>query len=88
MSRAERNRTLRTEYDDYTVWLALFDAVPVILFMLSGLVIYSMFGSRLFMAGVLLSFAGGMCKVIWKLIAAVKKRNYALLTFLFHLLLP
>ncbi len=88
MSRAERNRTLRTEYDDYTVWLALFDAVPVILFMLSGLVIYSMFGSRLFMAGVLMSFAGGMCKVIWKLIAAVKKRNYALLTFLFHLLLP
>ena len=88
MSRVERNRITETEYDEYTLGLALFDVLPVLIFLGSGLILYTMYDSKLFLAGVICSFIGGLCKVLWKLVIVLKKRNNAALTFLFHLLLP
>ena len=73
MSRSTGN--LKEEYRQYTLGLALFDIVPVFLFLISCILIYSMCMSRLFLAGALCCFIGGMAKVIWKLIVVLAKRD-------------
>ena len=89
-SKAELNANadiLADEYISYTIGLALFDMIPVLLFLMSGLIMCSLYDSRLLMAGVAMSFAGGTCKVIWKVIIAVHRRNIMILTRSFRPLL-
>ena len=76
------------EYKEYTLGLALFDMVPVFLFLASGLIMYSMYGSLLLLAGVLACFTGGLCKAIWKLIVVTGKKDLPVLTHLFRKLMP
>lgn len=76
------------EYSDYTIGLALFDAVPVLLFLMSGLVIYALYDSPVLLAGVMASFLGGFSKVIWKMLIVIKNKDYTILTKAFHYLLP
>lgn len=79
---------LKEEYKQYTLGLALFDMVPVLLFLASGLILWSMYGKPLFLAGVIASFVGGTCKALWKLIVVTGKRDKRWLTTAFHILLP
>lgn len=81
-------KQIKSKYDDYTLGLALFDAVPVFLFLLSGLAIYALSGSLLVLAGAVIAFAGGMCKVIWKIRIVRHGTDNADLTKAFHILLP
>lgn len=81
------NTTIKEEYKSYTLGLALFDAVPVIVFLLSGIVIYTMFRSQVFLIGVLSAFAGGLSKVIWKLIIVTRKKDVTWLTKAFWILM-
>ena len=76
------------EYKEYTVGLALLDAMPVLLFLASGIIIYSMYGSLLLLAGVLSCFTGGLCKVIWKMIIVISRKDLPGLTRAFHILMP
>ena len=85
MSRSTGN--LKEEYRQYTLGLALFDIVPVLLFLISGILIYSMCMSRLFLAGALCSFIGGMAKVIWKLIVVLAKRDIPAFSRVFRVLM-
>lgn len=78
------SKTIPKEYKEYTIGLALFDIVPVLLFLLSGTVIWAMYGSKLFAAGVLACFIGGMCKVIWKLRVVLRGRDARVLTSTFR----
>ena len=78
----------KTDYEDFTMGLAIFDMVPVLLFLGSGLIIWSMFGEPLFLAGVLAAFIGGTCKAVWKMIIVRNGKDVQLLTKLFHLLMP
>ncbi len=78
----------KTDYEDFTIGLALFDMIPVLLFLGSGMIIWSMFGEPLFLAGVLAAFIGGTCKAVWKLIIVRNRKDVQLLTNLFHLLMP
>ena len=55
--------------------LALVDLAPVLLFLMSGLIMYSMYGRPLLLAGVLASFAGGMSKAVWKMIVVIRKKD-------------
>ncbi len=84
------NKTVKwkDEYDEYTLGLALLDLIPVLLFLLSGLVMYSMYKSPVLLAGVLASFTGGFCKAIWKLIIVIRKKDCSGLTRAFRILLP
>ena len=81
-------KTVENKYNDYTLGLALFDAVPVFLFLLSGLVIYALSGSVLVIAGAVAAFAGGLCKVIWKIRIVHRGTDSPGLTKAFHILLP
>ena len=79
---------MKDEYKKYTMGLATFDLIPVALFLLSGLVIYSMYDSPLLLLGVFATFVGGACKAIWKMIVVRKKRDVSGLTRAFHILMP
>ena len=81
-------REVKNRYSDYTLGLAIFDAVPVLIFLLSGLVIYALSGSPLVLAGAVIAFAGGMCKVIWKIRIVQRGADSAGLTRAFHIMLP
>lgn len=60
---------------DFTMGLALFDALPVLCFAGSMILISIKFSSKLFLLGSLLCLFAGLSKVIWKLIVILKKKN-------------
>ena len=60
---------------DYTLGLALFDAVPVILFGWACLELWKLTGSVPVLIGGLICFVAGMLKVLWKIIVVLKKKN-------------
>ena len=61
--------------EGFTVGLALVDAIPVLSFGISMVIIASRFHSPLFMAGAVLSVLGGCCKVAWKLVLGITGKN-------------
>jgi hypothetical protein len=65
--------------EGFTVALALVDAIPVLSFGISMLIIGSRFDSGTFMIGAVLSVLGGCCKVAWKLILGIWKKDIRLL---------
>ncbi len=71
------NRKMTKEIvpEDFTLFLALTDAIPVIFFGASCVVIGTIFSSRLFLLGAVLCLLGGSGKVLWKIIVVVKKKN-------------
>lgn len=60
---------------DYSMELAIFDAVPVLLFGASGVLLFRMTNSILVFLGALICFLAGMLKVLWKVFVVTKKKN-------------
>ncbi len=73
MSRNKINRN--TVPEDFTMSLVLVDAVPVLLFGISMVVVSILLKSTLFMIGALLCLYAGAAKVLWKLIVVCRKKN-------------
>ena len=63
--------------EGFTLGLALVDAIPVLSFGVSMGIIASRFDSPLFMVGAGLSILAGCCKVAWKLILGIAKKDVA-----------
>ena len=61
--------------EGFTVWLALVDAIPVLSFGISMVIIATRFPSLLFMIGAVLSCLGGCCKVAWKLVLGITRKD-------------
>ena len=61
--------------EGFTVGLALVDAVPVLSFGISMVIVASRFDSPLFLIGAVLSVLGGCCKVAWKLVLGIWKKD-------------
>ena len=61
--------------EGFTLTLAIVDAVPVLFFGASMILLATRLNSPLFIVGAVLSTLAGCCKVVWKLIAAVSKKN-------------
>lgn len=57
--------------EGFTLALALVDAIPVLSFGISMVIIAGRFDSLLFMVGAALSVLAGCCKVTWKLILGI-----------------
>ena len=68
--------------------LAMLDIMPVLLFLISGIIMYSMYKSPLLLAGVIACFTGGFCKAIWKMIIVTGRKDHPGLTRTFHILMP
>lgn len=63
------------EMEGFTLALALVDAIPVLLFGASMIMIAARCSSVLFVAGAVLSTLAGCFKVLWKIILATKKKD-------------
>lgn len=74
--------------DDFTLSLALVDALPVLLFGVNCIIIGSLFSSPLFILGAALCVLGGAGKVLWKIIVVIKKRNVWFLFVQMRILMP
>ena len=61
--------------EGFSVALALVDAIPVLSFGISTLIIAGRFDSVPFMIGAILAVLGGCCKVVWKLILGIWKKD-------------
>lgn len=61
--------------EGFTLGLALVDAIPVLSFGISMVIIASRFDSPLFMVGASLSVLAGCCKVAWKLVLGIAKKD-------------
>ena len=61
--------------EGFTIGLALVDAIPVLSFGISMVIIASRFPSPLFLIGAILSVLGGCCKVAWKLVLGIWKKD-------------
>lgn len=61
--------------EGFTIGLALVDAIPVLSFGISMVIIASRFNSPLFMIGAALSVLAGCCKVAWKLVLGIAKKD-------------
>ena len=61
--------------EDYTLGLAAFDAVPVILFGLASRLLARMTGSVLVLLGGVICFVSGMLKVLWKFLVVLRRKN-------------
>ena len=61
--------------EGFTLALALVDAIPVLSFGISMVIIASRFHSPVFMIGAGLSVLAGCCKVAWKLILGISKKD-------------
>ena len=61
--------------EGFTVGLALVDAIPVLSFGISMLIIAGRFDSPLFLIGAALSVLGGCCKVAWKLVLGITRKD-------------
>lgn len=61
--------------EGFTLGLALVDAIPVLGFGISMVIIAGRFDSPLFMVGAILAVLGGCCKVAWKLVLGVANKN-------------
>ena len=61
--------------EGFTVALALVDAIPVLSFGIAMVIIAGRFDSPLFMIGAACSVLAGFCKVAWKLVLGVAKKD-------------
>ncbi len=76
------------KYQGFSLSLAIVDALPVVIYGISGIIASKKISSILLLIGVILSLVGGISKVCWKAIIALKKKDFSLLTKLFHILMP
>ena len=61
--------------EGFTLGLALVDAIPVLSFAISMVIIASRFNSLLFTIGASLSVLAGCCKVAWKLVLGLSHKD-------------
>ncbi len=61
--------------EGFTIGLALVDAIPVLLFGASMILVAGKFGHPLFIVGAVISTLAGCCKVAWKLILGIWKKD-------------
>lgn len=73
--------------EEYTVALALVDALPVLCFGISAVLLGMVFQSALFITGAVLCVLAGTGKVFWKLLLAVRRRDVAVLNRQFRFLM-
>lgn len=61
--------------EGFTLGLALVDAIPVVSFGISMMILASRFDSPIFLLGAGLSVLAGCCKVAWKLVLGIARKD-------------
>lgn len=74
--------------EGFTLSMVLVDALPVIFFSIAYIIMALNFPSPLFIIGAIACAAAGLCKVLWKLIVVVSKKNIPILAKQMRILMP
>ena len=74
--------------EDFTIGLALVDAIPVLFFGMICILLGQKCASLLFTIGAILCLVGGAGKVLWKIIVALKKKNVWFLFVQMRIVMP
>ena len=61
--------------DNFTISLAVVDSIPVLFFGATMVLLGTMFSNPLFLIGALLVLFAGACKVAWKFVVVLAKKN-------------
>ena len=73
---------------NFTLSLVIVDAIPVVFFCLSILLITTKFKSKLFILGAILVAFAGLAKVLWKFIVVLFKKNIWFLFIQMRITMP
>ena len=76
------------KYENFTLALALVDALPVIFFSISMIMIAVNFKNIVFIIGAVICSAAGILKVSWKMIIAIAKKDIPVLNKQLRVLMP
>ena len=76
------------KYENFSKGMAWFDAVPVLLFSISMLLIAYRFCNPLFIAGAVICTCAGIGKVVWKIILASYKKDISIMNKQMRLFMP
>lgn len=74
--------------EGFTLSLAFVDALPVIFFAGTMILISFIFKSAIFLIGALLCFYAGAAKVLWKIIVVLKRKNVWWLFMQMRIVMP
>ncbi|MBQ0038561.1 MAG: hypothetical protein KBS74_07830 [Clostridiales bacterium] len=89
MSRQDKPKmTKDTVPEGFTMKMALVDALPVLFFGASMVVLSILFSDVLFLIGALLCLLAGAAKVLWKVIVVRRKKNIWWLFLQMRILMP
>lgn len=83
MDKKETNK-----YQNFTVSLALFDALPVIFFCVAMFLIASHFHNLFFFIGIIFCILAGCGKVLWKILVALKEWDIQFLNKQLRIFMP
>ena len=78
----------KRNYENFPLSLALFDALPVLFFCLSMILVGINYKNTLFMIGTALCTFAGVGKVIWKIIIAITQKNIVILNRQLRVVMP
>lgn len=78
----------KKNYENFPLSLALFDALPVIFFSISVIIIAMNYRNVLFITGSILCTLAGIGKVVWKIIIAGTRKDIAILNRQLHITMP
>lgn len=78
----------KKNYENFPLSLALFDALPVIFFSISVIIIAMNYRNALFITGSILCTLAGIGKVVWKIIIAGTRKDIAILNRQLRILMP
>lgn len=78
----------KKNYENFPLSLALFDALPVIFFSISVIIIAMNYRNVLFITGSILCTLAGIGKVVWKIIIAGTRKDIAILNRQLRITMP
>ena len=84
----KQKMTKDTVPENFTLSLAIIDALPVLFFGGSIILLGLLFRKPLFLIGAILCFWAGAAKVMWKIIAAERKKNIWWLFMQMRIVMP
>lgn len=76
------------KYSDFTLSLALFDAIPVLLFSAAAIIAACNLNSTLFLIGAVICTLSGTMKVIWKITVSATQKDLKPLNIQMRFLMP
>ena len=88
MNKEKKKITRDIVPDDFSLGLAIFDGLPVLFFGIATIMLGTLLSNPLFLMGAFMCFFAGVCKVLWKIIVVIKRKNIWWMFMQMRVLMP